>query len=240
MEIIPVIDLLDEQVVHARRGERQNYRAIQSSLCDSSAPLDIVHSLLELYPFRQIYIADLNGIQKRGTHYAAIQAIARQYPQLQIWLDSGIAEADHIKSWREVSLHHVLGSESMADLHHYEQIMQISEHVSPRPNPTILSLDFMAAGYQGPAQLLSDPDLWPDRVIGMTLTQVGSNEGPASKVLAGLISRAEGRKIYAAGGIRDMNDLLKLKDMGISGALVATALHNGKLAHKDIAKLSAA
>jgi phosphoribosylformimino-5-aminoimidazole carboxamide ribotide isomerase len=35
--------------------------------------------------------------------------------------------------------------------------------------------------------------------------------------------------LYVGGGVRDINDLVELRKLGVSGALVATALHTGKI-----------
>jgi phosphoribosylformimino-5-aminoimidazole carboxamide ribotide isomerase len=51
---------------------------------------------------------------------------------------------------------------------------------------------------------------------------------------------AAGRRIYAAGGVRDAADLAALARAGIAGALVATALHDGRLRRADIDALAAA
>ena len=44
-------------------------------------------------------------------------------------------------------------------------------------------------------------------------------------------------EILAGGGIRDRADLLRLKKQGVSGVLVASALHNGRLTRADLADL---
>ena len=88
MEIIPVIDLMHGQVVHARFGHRQHYQPIQSNLCHSSDPISIISALLELYPFERLYIADLDAIQGQSNHFQMIQAIKDTFPKLEIWLDS--------------------------------------------------------------------------------------------------------------------------------------------------------
>ena len=228
MEIIPVIDLLDGRVVHARRGERQHYQPIQSSLCNSSEPLDVLQALLELYPFDQLYIADLNGIQKRGNHYDAIMSIRNLYPDLELWLDCGFSDADDLEDWRDSGVNFVIGSESLNNL--ASIALKLCNH--------ILSLDFTTSGYQGPLELLQEPAHWPGKVIAMTLSQVGSNLGPDVEKLASIIQQSNGSKIYAAGGIRGMTDLLRLKNMHVSGALVATALHSGALTGAEIASLT--
>jgi phosphoribosylformimino-5-aminoimidazole carboxamide ribotide isomerase len=51
-------------------------------------------------------------------------------------------------------------------------------------------------------------------------------------------SRVVDRQVYAAGGVRDANDLALLAQAGIAGALVATSLHNGKLTGAQIARPS--
>lgn len=232
MEIIPVIDLLDGRVVHARRGERQHYQPIQSSLCNSNEPLDVLRALLELYPFDQLYIADLNGIQKRGNHYDAIMSITNLYPNLELWLDCGFSDVADLEDWRDLRVNFVIGSESLNNMESYTALQ-----LACKENH-ILSLDFTASGYQGPMELLQNPEYWPDKVIAMTLSQVGSNLGPDEEKLASIIQLSNGSNIYAAGGIRGMADLLRLKNMHVSGALVATALHSGALTGAEIASLA--
>jgi phosphoribosylformimino-5-aminoimidazole carboxamide ribotide isomerase len=39
----------------------------------------------------------------------------------------------------------------------------------------------------------------------------------------------EGFDVYVGGGVRDVNDLIRLREIGVSGALVASALHSGKI-----------
>jgi uncharacterized protein related to proFAR isomerase len=40
-----------------------------------------------------------------------------------------------------------------------------------------------------------------------------------------------------AGGVRNVEDLLQLKQLGVAGVLVASALHNGTIKNTDIEKL---
>ena len=69
----------------------------------------------------------------------------------------------------------------------------------------------------------------------MTLGRVGSGAGPDLDRLAAIRNVAAGRQIYAAGGVRDSCDLVALKRAGMSGALVATSLHEGSVSGSDIA-----
>jgi phosphoribosylformimino-5-aminoimidazole carboxamide ribotide isomerase len=236
VEIIPVIDLLDGHVVHAQRGERSQYRPIRTPLCDSSEPLAIVNALTGLYPFRRLYIADLNAIQQRGDNTDAIRGIRKRNPHLDIWLDGGFRQSRELQPWRKIGLTCVLGSENLESGTRFLEMN--------RGNRTVLSLDFGRHGYMGPRELLDMPQQWPDKVIVMSLAQVGSSLGPDMQQLASQLQASRTRKpvpqIYAAGGIRNIADMQALAVVGAAGALVATALHNGNIVADDIAALEAA
>jgi phosphoribosylformimino-5-aminoimidazole carboxamide ribotide isomerase len=226
LDIIPVIDLMDGQVVHARHGDRHNYRPIQSVLCSGSEPLHIIDSLLRLYPFKRLYIADINAIQGRGHHAELIKQLRSQHPALEIWLDAGIHQPDTASDWQRHGVLCVIGSESQPDMASYHSIRQVLSE------DFILSLDFSHGKFLGPDKLLQDRWLWPERVIAMSLDKVGSSSGPNMELLHGLQNGTT--KIYAAGGIRDAADLLTLAASGVAGALIASVLHSGQLTTEQI------
>src|SRR4030095_3440478 len=75
--------------------------------------------------------------------------------------------------------------------------------LSRRP---ILSLDTKGTERLGPAILHEDAGLWPSTVIVMTLARVGVGAGPDLESLRGVLARAPGRRVIAAGGVRDLAD----------------------------------
>jgi phosphoribosylformimino-5-aminoimidazole carboxamide ribotide isomerase len=102
----------------------------------------------------------------------------------------------------------------------------------------VLSLDFKASRFVGPAGLLSTSTFWPRRVIVMTLARVGSGEGPDLDRLSEIVARAQGRAVYAAGGVRNADDLAAIQDTGAAGALIASALHAGTITAGDLIKIA--
>jgi len=228
MEIIPVIDLKGGQAVHARKGERQAYRPVKSPLCPDSAPLAVVRSYLELYPFRMLYVADLDAILRQGDNLSALEAIASTHPELSLWVDSGLGDATACAHWcaRDLGVP-VIGSETLNDFDLLEQMVASQQRF-------ILSLDFKGDRFLGPAGLEARSDLWPDDIIVMTLARVGSGHGPDLTRLTEIRSTAPGCRCFAAGGLRDAGDLAELEQAGATGVLVASALHDGRLTAKDI------
>jgi uncharacterized protein related to proFAR isomerase len=61
------------------------------------------------------------------------------------------------------------------------------------------------------------------------LARVGSGSGPPLQAVAELAAALPGLDVYAGGGVRDDDDLHALESAGAAGALVATALHEGRI-----------
>lgn len=221
MDVIPVIDLKGGVVVHARGGRRDAYRPIETPLSASAAPAAVVAGLRRLFPFPRLYAADLDAIEGRGDHAAALGDLART--GIDIWLDNGARDAAALARWPGTLL---LGSESQKDVALLRAVRD-----DPR---VVLSLDFRGEAFLGPPHILADATLWPRRLVVMTLARVGAQAGPDCARLGEILARAEGREVYAAGGVRNAADLRDLAARGVAGALVATALHSGALGAADL------
>lgn len=233
MRIVPVIDLKDGQVVHARGGTRETYRPIRSILADTSEPLQLVAGLLTLHPFTDLYVADLDAIEGRGDHDAVLEVLRHAFPVLRLWVDKGLASETACGDWLARGLGDlVIGSESQSDPALAGRLAQ-----GRGRGRTVLSLDFRGARFLGPPVLLEEARLWPERVIVMTLARVGGALGPDIETLRSLKARAPGCRLYAAGGVRNVEDLRDLAAERISGALVASALHDGRITRRDLKAL---
>ncbi len=230
MEIIPVLDLKGGVVVHARMGLRQTYRPIETPLSTNSRPIEVVRGLLSIYPFTSFYVADLDAIEGKGDNDDVLIALRLSFPELALWVDRGLAELRGVERWLGAGLGHlVLGSET-------QSTAGVVQHFC-KDERIILSLDYRGDVFVGPSALLNNTDSWPSKVIVMTLARVGSATGPDMERLTDIKARAIDRRIFAAGGVRNADDLATLAQAGIAGALVATSLHNGALTGAQIARL---
>ncbi|MFN0316895.1 MAG: HisA/HisF-related TIM barrel protein [Burkholderiales bacterium] len=225
LQVIPVIDLLHGQVVHAKRGDRANYLPVRSALCEGSDPLTVTGALLELHPFKTMYVADLGAIQGLGGHRPALHAIRARFPGLELWVDAGLSSARELLQWSDEGLGTpILGAESIAS---DAELSEISARL--RRDSWILSMDFRGDAFMGPPGLMEQPALWPTKVLAMNLARVGSGSGPDVELIGRLRRLAPGSAVYAAGGVRGPEDLGLAEQAGAAGALVATALHDGRL-----------
>jgi HisA/HisF family protein len=223
-EVIPVIDLKGSKAVRAVAGNRSDYRPLETSLCPDGDPLTVARGFLAMHAFRRLYIADLDAIEGRVRQDAVLSSIRDVFPQLELWVDAGFRDEDSVTEWLHLRLGRpVFGSESLSRAH------------VPGDANAILSLDFRGDRFLGPTPLLTDSDLWPADVIVMCLHDVGTSIGPDTQRLTSIIEAAGERRVYAAGGVRGRADLDALASLGASGALVASALHNGALSSADLA-----
>ncbi|MEN8802104.1 MAG: HisA/HisF-related TIM barrel protein [Thiogranum sp.] len=232
MILIPAIDLAQGRVVHARRGRRDDYQPVRSKLCRSCEPADVIAGLLRLHTFSTLYVADLDAIRGLDNQSSVLGELRDRFPDLDIWIDAGIDSRNSYRRWHQLALGStVVGSETLSD-------SGLLQNTMAADTDTVLSLDYNADRLLGPADLLERPEHWPTRVIVMCLDRVGSKAGPDTDRMQQLRRKFPDSDLFAAGGIRDLDDLLNLRQLGVAGALLASALHDGRIGAAQIASLA--
>ena len=231
--IIPVLDLKHGEVVRARAGDRANYHPIVSPLSRGSAAADVLRGLRTLAPFRTVYVADLDAIAGEGSHAALVGELRREFPDATFWVDGGFATPAAAQAAADSGVLPIIGTESLASS---DDLVAIQDALGD--GGFVLSLDYRGERFLGPAEIRERVELWPARLILMTLDRVGSGGGPDLASLRELVRKGQGRHVFAAGGVRGEEDIAALMEIGVAGALVATALHDGRLGAATLAKFS--
>lgn len=191
--------------------------------------MEIVRGYLDLYPFRTLYVADLDAIEQQGDNSDIIQALCLEYPELEIWLDSGLSLVDHyLEKQDTLSLRIILSTESIPTSTVTSLMRGDCRH------PFILSVDYRSGGFLGSPDPMQAQDSWPSDVIILNLDQVGTNNGMSLPGGLGSQELFDQYNIYYGGGISSLTDLMQLEKLGAAGALVATALHGKKISREDL------
>jgi len=227
MKLIPVIDLMQGQVVRAVRGDRKSYRPIESRLCAGSDPATVARALCEYCATRQLYVADLDALMGRAAQISVLRALRQAIPGLELWLDAGFAGKDAAdamgRDLDDAPWLPVFGSESLASRD------ELARCFAGRPDAGVLSLDRRDGRRMDTAGCWDAPGLWPARVIVMTLERVGAGAGPDLQTLAEVRAKSASTFMVGAGGIRHAADLEAARAAGAGAWLVASALHDGGL-----------
>jgi phosphoribosylformimino-5-aminoimidazole carboxamide ribotide isomerase len=233
MRVIPVIDLLGGQVVRAIGGRRHEYRPIESSLCRDAQPANIARTFVENFGFDTVYVADLDAITGREPDLTSYKSIADC--GLRLWIDAGVQDLN--RTYERV----IIGLESIDDP---DEIAPLVETIDA--DRCIFSLDLR----DGRPLTSAWKNYRPDQIakvafdagvrafIVLDLAQVGGFGGAQTESLCRRLRDAMPHiELFAGGGVRDVNDLLALANAGCDGAIVASALHDGRITVEDLMTL---
>ena len=232
MKVIPVLDVLNGLAVHAIRGQRENYRPLRSVLLTSSDPVTIA-SLFKSVGFDSLYLADLDAIQGGASNTVLYHRIKTK-AKIDLMIDAGISDIEKADKVLEAGVSKiVVATETLLDLAFVNQsVKSFGEQrviVSiDLKEGTLLSLSD-AIRSMGPLALAVELDkMGVTTVIVLDLARVGAESGVDESLMKAILERTQ-LEVFVGGGIRNIEDLVGLRKIGVSGALVATALHAGNL-----------
>ena len=231
MKVIPVIDVLNGVAVHGIRGERERYQPLKSTLCRSADPLDIALTF-ESLGFSSLYLADLDAILGKSANFNIYRQIMTQ-TRLDLMVDAGIADITRAEVLATEVSKIVIGSETLNSLDFLGQAVKAFGE-----DKVVVSIDLKKGKVLSVSEAIASMDavsfaqklarIGIRQIIILDLDRVGTEHGINLTVLKKILEKT-GVEVLVGGGIRSLQELEELRKLGVSGALVATILHNGKL-----------
>ena len=237
MVILGVLDLKGGVAVHARGGRRERYAPVQR-FGDRPIGGDPL-ALAEAFGgcgVAELYAADLDAITRQQGPHEALAGIARQAP---LWLDTGIDSLDAAhKAAGAGAARLVVGLETLPS---FDVLAAICDRWGGER--VAFSLDLRDGAPIGPLAEGATPAALAARAAGagaravvvLDLARVGAASGVDLELLARVRQAAPDVRLLAGGGVRGLEDLVALGAGGCDGALVASALYDGRLTADDIA-----
>ena len=252
MQVIPVIDLMGGNVVRGIGGRRDEYRPIESQLAADARPETVAAALAARFGFRRAYVADLDAIRFGRPDLRAWQAISAA--GLDILLDAGIgrreAAAQITNQLAAVDIatdkvQLVIGLETLEQPLALWQIIDLvgADRVYfsldlKNGKPLVRIDDWRSLAAADIAHVAADAGI--KQMIVLDLADVGTGRGTATIDLCSRLKTDFGEEVrlIAGGGVRGLGDLQQLTLAGCDAALVASALHDGRLTaeHIEIAR----
>ena len=245
MRIIPVIDLRGGRAVRGRAGERRSYLPVRSHLRgvpleDLSDPVILAEAFSRATGGSVFYVADLDRLEGTGHNDHAVARLVAADSDRRILLDDGRPEAHEAPtSAADLRIDPIVSTETLGSL---DQL-----HSTPQGSVAaglILSLDLDASGLVARSRAIAamhEIDLLREawrrgmrRAIILSMDRIGTSRGLHRDRLSRLRDAVPDIGLMAGGGIAGMDDLIYLKERGFSGALVANALHDGRLVAEDL------
>jgi len=244
MRLIPVIDLLNNQAVHAVKGERKFYKPVKSVLCNTSNPLQLAGAFRDRLGLDEIYIADLDAIRDSGrtNHRGLIEHLSSR-ENIRVLLDAGVSDAERARKQLETGVYKIIiGSETLENL---DALEAIPSGVDPARlifsldcrNGNILSKCSELAS-RTPMKVLESLQAsgWQE-IILLDLARVGCGRGMDRSLIVEAQANFPELTLLAGGGITGPVEISELNSLGVEGALLATAFHNGTIGPQHISAL---
>ncbi|HTS88423.1 MAG TPA: HisA/HisF-related TIM barrel protein [Gemmatimonadales bacterium] len=242
MELIPVLDLLRGQAVHARRGARQKYQPVQSALLpgrvgDAVALARAYHTMMGSW---RCYVADLDAIEGWAPQTKLIHALADPEHGFGegLIVDGGVTTPRGAESMLEAGASML--AVGLETLRGFAELRSIVECVGG--DRVIFSLDLLDGRpiQRRTGRVASEEavvielaaraaDAGVAAVLVLDLAHVGAESGPRNLELIDGLKRLLGVPVYAGGGVRSIDDIELLEEVGCDAVLVASAIHNGTI-----------
>jgi len=245
LQIIGVLDLLGGRAVHARAGARDRYAPVQSA---AGWPIDPgnARTLAEIYTdvlrIAEIYAADLDAILNQRPQEEVTRGLASL--KAPLWLDAGVRSVDDARRAVDLGASRVIvGLETLPS---FAVLSEICAAVGS--DRVAFSLDLrdgqpiVANGARTRAEDARTPEeiaslaaiSGAGTVIVIDLARVGTGRGIDVGLLSRIRSATPGPRLVAGGGVRGWEDLVQVAKAGCTAALVATALHDGRISAAEI------
>jgi phosphoribosylformimino-5-aminoimidazole carboxamide ribotide isomerase len=242
VRVVGVIDLLRGRAVHARAGRRDRYEPVERVAGTSIEPGDGV-ALARAYVdlgIRELYVADLDALGGGCIQRAAIAAIAAI--GTPVLLDAAVTTPDEARRALRLGADRVIVA--LETLPGFERLHEVCGAIGGERVAFSLDLRDGAPVIARGAAISTEPppliaaraiDAGAGTIIVIDLARVGTGRGLDLDLLASVRDATRGSRLLAGGGVRGVEDLARLADVGCDGALVATALHDGRITAADVA-----
>ena len=224
IEIVPVLDLIGNQAVSGKSGNRSTYTPLNTIYAPNSDPLNIANGL-ELNGAKEIYIADLDLIEKQGNNLYKIKDVNTVLP---VMLDCGIRDFESFKFYLDFAYKLIVATETIESIDEMRKIFD----TFPRER-IVVSVDIKDGQlYSNNLDMNLEEfrdvlrELDPNEIILLNISDVGTGNGYDIRFLDDFKEFKD--KIIIGGGI-NQEDLEPLERYGVKKALIGTALHNGSI-----------
>ena len=237
MKIIPAIDLIDGKCVRLTKGDYSTKKEY------SSDPLDMARRFADA-GLSYLHLVDLDGARTGAVvNHKTLEKIASKTP-LEIDFGGGIKSDESIRIAFESGAKKVtVGSVAVKNRELVTEWLGIYGSEKLILGADVKGEKIAISGWTetGDEYVFDFVREYLEKgfktVISTDVAKDGMLEGPSFELYKKLLGEIEGLNLIASGGIRDMEDLEKLREMGMHGAIIGKAIYEGRIDLKDLSTL---
>ena len=237
-KVIPSISISKGQVVVLKKGDYRDQLTYDLNLIDAA-------KLLEDNGIEVIQFMDLDGMKKETPkNYNTLEVIAN-HSDLKIDFIGGIRTDGDINKVLEYGANYFTVSSVAVNNNELfgSWIMSYGrEKLSLMANVSDGKLMYKAYTRKADIDIIEHIDYFHMRGLKyLKVTDVnrdGVLEGPNFDLCKRLLKEFPNMSIAASGGVRSIDDVRKLRDMGLYGVIVSRALYEGKIKVEELKEFS--
>ncbi|WP_185882070.1 1-(5-phosphoribosyl)-5-[(5-phosphoribosylamino)methylideneamino]imidazole-4-carboxamide isomerase [Blattabacterium cuenoti] len=234
MQIIAAIDLIDGKCVRLIQGDYKRKKIYNND------PLDVAF-LLEDHGISRLHLVDLDGAKKgKVIHWKVLEKIAK-FTHLVIDFGGGIHTDDDVRIvFENGGSMATVGSIAVKDPFLFKKWIQtyggekILLGVDVRDNK--IAVNGWTKLYEIPFwDFLKEKKSHGVRKIFCTdIYKDGNLSGPSFSLYEEIIHRFPDIEFIASGGVRDIEDVKKLDDLGCHGVIIGKAIYENKISLSEL------
>ena len=237
MQLIPAIDLINGKIVRLTHGDPKTAKVYSQF----GGPVETAKKW-QADGATKLHIIDLDAALGMGNNLSVIASIAES-TDLPIQVGGGIRSIDTVETVLGLGVSQViLGALAFSNP---ESITKIQQEFGAES--VIVALDnrddkVMVEGWKTETALGMKEALEKFVALGVTvflvtsITKDGTLSGPDLDTLREACQYPD-VEVIAAGGIGGLNDLMALKRVGVTGAVIGKALYEGRFTLKEALKM---
>lgn len=234
MQLVPSLSIINGKVVRLTQGDFSKEKVY------GDTPVDVAKQF-EDHGIEDIHLVDLDGAKKGSiVNYHLINVLAT-YTKLKVNFAGGLhTDGDVLKAF-EYHADSVMAA-SVAVLrpdlfsnwlmsYGREKIALVADCIGDKvyirgwqKETSVNLFDHIEHFYQKGLKFLKVTDISKD----------GALAGPSFSLYEKLLKLFPDLNIFASGGVRNMEDICRLKDIGVYGAIFGKAFYEGRISLKDI------
>ena len=236
MRIIPAIDIIDGKCVRLTKGDYTTKKIYNEN------PLEIAKSF-EDNGIQFLHVVDLDGAKSnRIVNYKILEKLASK-TTLAIDFGGGLKSEKDVEIAFESGAKQITGG-SIAAKNRSKFVGWINRYGTEK---VILGADCKDRKIATDGWLEeSDTDVIEfiqsyeqngiRDVISTDISKDGMLEGPSINLYKDILNQTQ-VNLIASGGVSNINDLYRLKDIGCSGVIIGKAIYEGRIMMKELSEL---
>ncbi len=237
MKVIPAIDVYENKVVRLEKGDFNKVKVYADSAIEQS-------KIFNSHGFKYLHIVDLIGSKTGSINIKGVIKQIKSGTGLEIQFGGGIRNYETAKDLIDLGVSKIIiGSLSIINQNEFEKIISIAGADKIIIAADVINENIAVKGWTENSRknLFEHIDycvnLGIEEFLCTDISKDGMLSGTNLELYRRIMNQNSKIKLIASGGIKDIEDVKKVKEASIYGAVVGRAIYENKINLKELVKI---